>query len=132
MENMLEDLLNDILKEENVLVSINVGGAIIEMRVNKDLQYRTRENWITIGDNDGPCHMHINKNEVKEIRFVRGKKETKTSYSIRLMNAKDERLIAVFFTRMQDENGNPVKERIERYEYIFKKYGSKEVIPLHN
>ena len=73
MENMLEDLLNDILKEENVLVSINVGGAIIEMRVNKDLQYRTRENWITIGDNDGPCHMHINKNEVKEIRFVREK-----------------------------------------------------------
>ena len=129
---MLENLLNDILKEENVLVSINVGGAIIEMRVNKDLQYRTRKNWITVGDNDGPCHMHINKNEVKEIRFVREKKETKTSYSIRLMNANDERLIAVFFTRMQDENGNPVKERIERYECIFKKYGSKEVIPLHN
>lgn len=127
---MLEDLLRDIVKEENVLMSVNTGGAIIEMRVNKDLPFRVNENWITIGDDQGPCHMHINKKEVNEVRFVKEDKQTGISYSIRLLNAKGERVLAVFFTKMHDDNGNPIKERIDRYEQIFKKYGSREVIVL--
>jgi len=127
---MLEDLLRDIIKEENVLMSVNTGAAIIEMRTSKDLPFRVRENWITIGDDQGPCHMHINKNKVNEIRFVKEDKQTRTSYSIRLLNAKGERLIAAFFTKMQDDNGRPIKERVERYERIFRKYGSREIIEL--
>ena len=127
---MLEDLLRDIVKEENVLMSVNTGGAIIEMRTNKDLPFRVNENWITIGDDQGPCHMHINKNEVNEVRFVKEDRQTRTSYSIRLLNAKGERVLAAFFTKMQDDNGRPIREKVERYEQIFKKYGSKEVILL--
>jgi putative heme iron utilization protein len=127
---MLEDLLHDILKEEDILVAVSTGGATIEMRLYSDLPFKVSDKWITIGDNDGPCHMHINKDEVKEVRFVKERKENRTSYSIRLMNAKSERLVAAFFTKMQDENGDPVKERVERYENIFRKYGSKEVITL--
>ena len=127
---MLEELLKDILNEDNVLMSVNTGGAIIEMRVSKDLPFGVRENWITIGDDQGPCHMHINKNEIKEVRFVKEDKETRVSYSIRLLNAKGERVLAAFFTKMYAESGKPVKERINRYEQIFKKYGSREVIAL--
>lgn len=129
---MLEDLLKDILKEEHVLMSVNTGGVVIEMRINNNLSFRVKDSWITIGDNDDPCHMHINKDEVKEVRFVREQKRNRTSYSIRLMNSKGDRLVAAFFTKMYDENGNPVKERLERYESIFKKYGAREVIPLVN
>lgn len=127
---MLEDLLRDILNEENVLMSVNTGGAIIEMRISKDLPFRVSENWITIGDDQRPCHMHVNKNEIKEVRFVKEDKETRVSYSIRLLNAKGERMLAAFFTKMYDDGGNPVQERINRYEQIFKKYGSREVIAL--
>lgn len=127
---MLEDLLKDILEEENVLMTVNTGGAVIEMRLNKGMPFRVRENWITIGDDKGPCHMHINKSEVREVRFVKEDKQTRISYSIRLLNAKGERLVAAFFTKMYDENGNTIRERIERYESIFKKYGSREVIPV--
>lgn len=127
---MLEDLLKDILEEENVLMTVNAGGAVIEMRLTKGMPFRVRENWITIGDDNGPCHMHINKSEVMEVRFVKEDKQTRISYSIRLLNANGERLVAAFFTRMYGKNGNPLKERIERYENIFKKYGSKEVIPV--
>jgi len=127
---MLEDLLRDIVKEENVLISLNTGGAIIEMRVSKELPFRVSENWITIGDDHGPCHMHINKNEIKEVKFVKEDKETRVSYSIRLLNAKGERILAAFFTKMYDDSGNPVQERINRYEQIFKKYGSREAIAL--
>jgi len=127
---MLEDLLNDIIKEENVLMSVNTGGAVIEMRVGKEVSFRIKENWITIGDNEGPCHMHINKNEINEVRFVKEDKQTRISYSIRLLNARGERMIAAFFTKMHDDHGRPIKERVERYEQIFRKYGSREVITL--
>ena len=129
---MLEDLLRDIVMEENILMSVNTGGAVIEMRISKDLPFRVRENWITIGDDQGPCHMHINKNEVKEVRFVKENKQTRISYSIRLLNAKGERVLAAFFTRMQDEDGKPIQERLDRYEQIFKKYGSRETIELQH
>ncbi len=127
---MLVDLLRDIVKEENVIVSVNTGGAIIEMRVNKDLPFRVRENWITIGDDQGQCHMHINRSEINEAKFVKEEKQNRTSYSIRLLNAKGDRVLAVFFTKMQDGDGNPIRERVERYEQIFKKYGSRETIQL--
>jgi len=127
---MLEDLLRDIVKEENVLMSLNTGGAIIEMRASKDLPFRVNENWITVGDDQGLCHMHVNKKEVNGVRFVKEDKQTRISYSIRLLNAKGERVLAAFFTKMHDDNGNPIKERVNRYEQIFKKYGSREVIEL--
>ena len=129
---MLEDLLRDIIKEENVLMSVNTGDAIIEMRVSKDLPFRVSENWVTVGDDHGPCHMHINKNEINEVRFVKEDKKTRTSYSIRLLNAKGERVLAAFFTKMHDDNGKPIKERVDRYEQIFKKYGSRETIELRH
>lgn len=127
---MLVDLLRDIVKEDNIIVSVNTGGAIIEMRVSKDLPFRARENWITIGDDQGQCHMHINRNEINEVKFVKEEKQNRTSYSIRLLNAKGERVLAAFFTKMQDDDGNPIRERVERYEQIFKKYGARETIRL--
>ncbi len=127
---MLIDLLRDIVKEENVLMSVNTGGAIIEMRVSKDLPFRVRENWITIADDQGQCHMHINMKEINEAKFVKDEKRDRTSYSIRFLNAKGERALAAFFTKMQDDNGNAIKERVERYERIFKKYGARETIRL--
>ncbi|MFQ5920701.1 MAG: ChuX/HutX family heme-like substrate-binding protein [Nitrososphaerales archaeon] len=127
---MLEELLRDILNEDNILISVSTGGAIIEMRVNRELPFRVSENWITIGDNKGPCHMHINSKEVDQVRFVREEKQQRTSYSIRLMNAKGERLIAAFFTKMSGEDGKPIRERVERYEQLFRKYGAREIIEL--
>ena len=127
---MLENLLRDILNEENVLMSANTGGVVIEMRITNELPFKVRENWITIGDNNGPCHMHIDKNEVKEVRFVKEDKKNRISYSIRFINSKGDRLTAAFFTKMYDENESPIKERVERYDSIFKKYGSKAVIQL--
>lgn len=127
---MLEALLKDILLEDNILMSVNAGAAIIEMRVNKELPFRVSEEWITIGDNNGPCHMHVKKSDVREARFVKEQKENRTSYSVRFLNARGERVFAAFFTKMQDENGNPARERIERYEQLFRKYGSKDAISL--
>ena len=55
---MLKDLLSDIVKVDDVLMIVKSNGATIEMRSNS-LSIRQKEQWITIGENDGPCHMHV-------------------------------------------------------------------------
>jgi len=57
---MLQDILSDLLKIEDILFVIKSEGAVSEIRSNS-LGIRQKEKWITIGDNDGPCHMHINE-----------------------------------------------------------------------
>ena len=56
---VLKDLLSDIISVENVLLIVKSNGATSEIRSNS-LSIKQNEKWITIGDNDGPCHMHVN------------------------------------------------------------------------
>ena len=70
---MLKDLLSDIVKINDVLLIVRTGGAITEMRSNS-LNLRQKDNWITIGDNAGPCHMHVDTNTVAKAHFVKEKK----------------------------------------------------------
>ena len=50
---MLKDLLSDIVSVDDVLMIIKSNGATSEMRSNS-LNIRQKDQWITIGDNDGP------------------------------------------------------------------------------
>ena len=56
---MLKELLSDIISVDDILLVVKSNGATSEMRSNS-LNIRQKDQWITIGDNDGPCHMHIN------------------------------------------------------------------------
>ena len=56
---MLKELLADIISVDDVLLVVKSNGATSEMRSNS-LSIRQKDQWITIGDNDGPCHMHVN------------------------------------------------------------------------
>ena len=64
---MLKEILADIIKVDDVLMVVKSNGATIEMRSNS-LSIRQKEKWITIGENDGPCHMHVNNEMIKNAR----------------------------------------------------------------
>ena len=66
---MLKEILADIIKVDDVLMVVKSNGATIEMRSNS-LSIRQKEKWITIGENDGPCHMHVNNEMIKNAEFV--------------------------------------------------------------
>ena len=124
---MLKDLLSDLIQIENVLFIVRTGGAITEMRSNS-LNLRQKENWITMGDNDGPCHMHVDQSTISRAQFVREQKENRTSYSIRFFDKQGEKMLSAVFSKMNDDNMNPRPDRIKIYDELFKKYGSKETI----
>ena len=124
---MLNELLSDILKINDILFIVRTGGAITEMRSNS-LKLRQKDNWITIGDNDGPCHMHLDSGTVSKAQFVKEQKEDRTSYSIRFFDKDGQKLMSAVFSKMYDERMNIRPERKKLYDDLFQKHGSKEII----
>ena len=124
---MLYEILSDLVKIENVLFVIKSNGAVSEIRSNM-LNIRQKEKWINIGENDGPCHMHVNSELIKKAEFVKEKKPERTSFSVRFYDENDDRVLAAFITKMYDDEMNIIAERLESYEVLFDKYGSKDVI----
>ena len=124
---MLKELLSDIIKIDDILIIVRNDGAIIEMRSNS-LNIRQKEKWITIGDNDGPCHMHIDSSLITEARFVQEKRTDRTSYSIRFFDKDGEKRFSTVFAKMYDEKLNLNTQRKKLYDDLFEKYGSQQRI----
>ncbi|HSA98356.1 MAG TPA: ChuX/HutX family heme-like substrate-binding protein [Candidatus Nitrosotenuis sp.] len=124
---MLKDLLSDIVRIDNVLLIVRTGGAICEMRSNS-LTLRQKDNWITIGDSDGPCHMHVDANAITKAQFVKERKENKTSYSVRFFDKDGQKMASAVFSKMYDDEMNINQDRADAYDCLFQKYGSKETI----
>ena len=121
---MLKDLLSDIVKVDDVLMIVKSNGATIEMRSNS-LSIRQKEQWITIGENDGPCHMHVNDSMIKNAEFIMEEKPERISYSVRFFDENDERVLGCFFTKMYDEAKMIKSERKKLYDGLQKKYGKR-------
>ena len=121
---MLKEILADIIKVDDVLMVVKSNGATIEMRSNS-LSIRQKEKWITIGENDGPCHMHVNNEMIKNAEFVIEQKPERTSFSVRFFDEKNERVLGCFFTKMYDENKMIKLERKKLYDDLHAKYGQK-------
>ena len=124
---MLYEILSDLVKIENVLFIVKSNGAVSEIRSNM-LNIRQKEKWINIGENDGPCHMHVNSELIKKAEFVKEQKPERISFSVRFYDENDDRVLAAFITKMYDDTMNIIPERLKSYEELFEKYGSKDVI----
>ncbi|MDA0755809.1 MAG: hypothetical protein O3C04_05930 [Crenarchaeota archaeon] len=121
---MLKDLLSDIVKVDDVMMIVKSNGATIEMRSNS-LSIRQKEKWISIGENDGPCHMHINNELIKNAEFVTEEKPERISYSVGFFDENNERVLGCFFTKMYDESNIIKSKRKKLYDDLRTKYGQK-------
>jgi putative heme iron utilization protein len=120
----LFELLSDLVKIDEILFIVRNSGAVSEVR-NNSLSIKQKEKWITIGDNDGPAHMHINSELIKSAEFVKEIKPERTSFSVRFFNKNGDRVLAAFFTKMYDETKILISERTKIYDQLNQKYSSK-------
>lgn len=108
---MTEKLISDILAEDEIILSINSGSGICEARVEKNLPFRIREQWATIGYEDGTWHIHLNLDEIIEARFVREKRTNgMISYSIRFFDSKGNLAMRANFVKMYDKQETLLKK----------------------
>ena len=89
------------------------------------MSIRQKEKWITIGDNDGPAHMHINSELILSAEFVQEQKSDRVSFSMRFYDENDNRILATFFTKMYGDDKKLISSRKMDYDQLNKKYGSK-------
>jgi len=121
---LLLELLSELVKIDDILLIVKNDGAVSEVRSNS-LSIRQKEKWITIGDNDGPAHMHIDSELIKSAKFVQEERPERTSFSVRFFNKNGERVLAAFFTKMYDESKSLIPERKKVYDELNQKYSSK-------
>lgn len=121
---LLLELLSDIVQVNDVLLVVKNNGAVSEVRSNS-LNIKQKEKWITIGDNDGPAHMHIDSDLIKSAEFVQEEKPDRTSFSVRFFNENGERVLAAFFTKMYDKSKTLISERKKVYDKLQQKYSPK-------
>ena len=120
---MLFDILSEIIKVDDVLLIVRNNAAVSEVKSNS-LTIRQKEKWITIGENDGPAHMHIDSNLIKYCKFIKEEKTDRTSYSIRFFDDQDERVLGAFFTKMYDNDQSLNLERKQIYDKLNQTFGS--------
>ena len=121
---LLLELLSDLIKIDDILLIIKNNGATSEIR-SDSLNIRQKEKWITIGDNDGPAHMHLNSELIKSAEFIQEQKPEKISFSVRFFDESGERILAAFFTKMYDDSKQLVAERKKLYDQLNQKFTSK-------
>jgi putative heme iron utilization protein len=121
---LLLELLSDLMKIDDILLIIKNNGATSEIRSNS-LSIRKKDKWITIGDNDGPAHLHLNSELIKFAEFIQEQKPEKISFSVRFFDESGERILAAFFTKMYDDSKQLVAERKKLYDQLNQKFTSK-------
>ena len=121
---LLFEILSDLVKIDDVLLIIKNNGATSEIRSNS-LSIRKKDKWITIGDNDGPAHLHLNSELIKFAEFIQEQKPEKISFSVRFFDESGERILAAFFTKMYDDSKQLVVERKKLYDQLNQKFTSK-------
>jgi putative heme iron utilization protein len=120
---LLLELLSDLVKIDDILLIVKNSGAVSEVR--SPLSIKQKEKWITIGDNDGPAHLHVNSELIKSAEFIEEQKPERTSFSVRFFDENDERIIAVFFTKMYDDSKQLIPQRKKIYDQVKQKFTSK-------
>ena len=120
---MLFEILSDLVKIDDILLIVKNPSATSEIKSNS-LNIKQRENWVTIGDNDDPAHMHINSEMIKTIKFIQEERPERVSFSVRFFDSNGDRVLAAFFTKMYDDKKNLNFTRKKIYDDLCQKYGS--------
>ena len=121
---MLLQILSDLLQINDILFIIKNDGATSEIR-SDSLSIRQKDKWITIGDNEGPAHMHINSESIKSAKFVEEEKPERISFSVMFFDKDEKRVLAAFFTKMYDPSKSLITERKKIFDALKKRYSSK-------
>ena len=128
-----ESIINDALLLDNTMISVKSDGAVAEVKLEKGLPFRIREQWATLGDENGSWHLHINIEETKKAKFITETMANgRNSYSIRFFNSKDVLVFRINFMKMYNKNNELLKENLSRFEELFTKYGRKDILYLKN
>jgi len=127
--NLIYELVSDLLDIDDIMLSVNSGSGICEVRPERGLPVRIKDKWMTIGKEEKSWHIHLNLDNVKTARFVTEIRDSgMNGYSVRFFDSKGNIVMRANFVKMYDDNGNLRSANLNIYNELFTKYGKKQVI----
>lgn len=127
--NLIYELVSDLLDIDDIMLSVNSGSGICEVRPERGLPVRIKDKWMTIGKEENHWHIHLNLDNVKTARFVTEIRDSgMNGYSVRFFDSKGNIVMRANFVKMYDDNGNLRSANLNIYDELFTKYGKKQVI----
>jgi len=121
--------MSDILDLDDIILIVKNESTICEVKTERGLPFKIKEQWATIGDDTRQWHTHINLEEIVAAKFVKEpSSDEKFRYSVRFYDSKDNVCLKAHFAKMYDNNGCIINERLATYENLFLKHGSKDTI----
>ena len=127
--NLIYELVSDLLDIDDIMLSVNSGSGICEVRPERGLPVRIKDKWMTIGKEENHWHIHLNLDNVKTARFVTEIRDSgMNGYSVRFFDSKGNIVMRANFVKMYDDNGNLRSANLNIYNELFTKYGKKQVI----
>jgi|SRR6185503_19004454 putative heme iron utilization protein len=130
--HLINELVSDILDIDDIMLSVNSGNGICEVRTDRGLPVRIKDKWMTIGNEDKSWHIHLNLDNVKTAKFVTEVRQSgMNGYSIRFFDSNGNIAMRANFVKMYDDNGNLRLPKFDRYDELFTKYGRKEIVSFN-
>ena len=125
-----KELINEILLQDNIIFSVKSNGGICEARLLRDMPFKMKTQWATIGDENTPWHIHINIDKLSKAKFVKefNQSHDRDSYSIRFYDVNDNLIMRANFVKLYDKDGSLIPEKVFQYNNLFKKFGQVETI----
>ena len=131
--DLIKEFVSDILNLDDIMLSVNSGSGICEVRTQRDEPIRIKDKWMTIGNEDKSWHIHLNLDNVNTAKFIKEVRGSgMTGYSIRFFDSNANIAMRANFVKMYDDNGNLLSAKSRRYDELFTKYGKKEVISFNS
>jgi putative heme iron utilization protein len=127
--DLVNELVSDLLDIDDIMLSVNSGSGICEVRPERGLPVRIKDKWMTIGNEEKSWHIHLNLDNVKTAKFVTEIRDSgMNGYSVRFFDSNGNIAMRANFVKMYDDNGNLRSANLSMYDELFTKYGKKQVI----
>jgi hypothetical protein len=127
--HLINELVSDILDIDDIMLSVNSGSGICEVRIEQGLPVRIKDKWMTIGNEEKSWHIHLNLDNVKTAKFVTEIRESgMNGYSVRFFDSNSNVAMRANFVKMYDDNGNLRSAKFDRYDKLVTKYGKNQII----
>lgn len=128
-QDLIYALVSDLIDIDDIILSVNSGNGICEVRPERGLPVRIKDKWMTIGKEEKSWHIHLNLDNVKTAKFVTEIRDSgMNGYSVRFFDSKGNIVMRANFVKMYDDNGNLRSANLNIYDELFTKYGKKQVI----
>lgn len=127
--DLIYELVSDLIDIDDIMLSVNSGSGICEVRPERGLPVRIKDKWMTIGKEEKSWHIHLNLDNVKTAKFVTEIRDSgMNGYSVRFFDSKGNIVMRANFVKMYDDNGNLRSANLNIYDELFTKYGKNQVI----